>query len=152
MAFGYHSNATSSLGPLQGLVGEETGICVYGHLKSEGDASITRGDFLALEMNSNCASYPVFFQELLDLATEMNDGNINAPVLAAHQNNRKLYSIANNPNYFSPAFAGVAFTPAAHMFVFELMANHSAEYPRGLLTPSVLKSFFSYARAQLMDH
>ncbi|MCJ1283377.1 hypothetical protein MMC26_002705 [Xylographa opegraphella] len=146
-SIGYHSDATSSLGPLQGLLGEETGICAYGHLKSEGDASITRGDFLAPEMNSNCASYPVFFQELLDLATEMNGGNINAPVLAAHQNNRKLYSIANNPNYFSPAFAGVAFTPAAHLFVFELMANHSAEYPRGLLTPSVLESFFSYTRA-----
>lgn len=97
-------------------------------------------------MNSNCQSYPVFFQQLLDLATLRNGGNINAPVLAEHQHNRKLYSIANNPNYFSPAFAGVAFTPAAHTFVFELMANHSAENPRGLLTPSVLESFFSYTR------
>jgi hypothetical protein len=26
------------------------------------------------------------------------------------------------------------------------MANHSAEYPRGLLTPPVLESFFSYTR------
>ena len=84
----------------------------------------------------------------------MNGGNINAPVLAAHQNNRKLYSMANNPNYFSPPFAGVAFvafvafTPAAHLFVFELMAKHSAEYPRGLLTPSVLESFFSYTSSE----
>jgi hypothetical protein len=97
-------------------------------------------------MNSNCASYPKFFQELLDLAELRNDGNINAPVLAEHQHNHKLYSIANNPNYFSPAFAGVAFTPAAHLFVFELMANHSAEHPRGLLTPQTLMDFFSYTR------
>jgi hypothetical protein len=98
-------------------------------------------------MNSNCESYPEFFQELLDLAAERNaDGSITAPVLAEHQDNRKKHSIATNPNYFAPAFAGVAFTPAAHLFVFELMANHSAEHPRGLLTPSVLETFFSYTR------
>lgn len=57
-----------------------------------------------------------------------------------------MHSIATNPNYFAPAFAGVAFTPAAHLFVFELMANHSAEYPRGLLTPETLETFFSYSR------
>lgn len=145
-SIGYYSPNTAALGSLQSLIGQESGICDYGHLKSEGDASITRGDFLAPTMNSNCASYPVFYQQLLDLATERNNGNINAPVLAEHQHNRKLYSIANNPNYFSPAFAGIAFTPAAHTFVFELMANHSAEYPRGLLTPTVLDSFFSYTR------
>lgn len=145
-SIGYHSDKTASLGPLQSLLGEESGICAYGHLKSEGDASITRGDFYAPEMNSNCASYPVFFQELLDLATERTGGDITAPVLAEHQHNRKLYSIANNPNYFSPAFAGVAFTPAAHLFVFELMANHSAQYPRGRLTPETLMTFFSYER------
>jgi len=145
-SIGYHSDKTAALGPLQSLLGEESGICAYGHLKSEGDASITRGDWLAPEMNSNCASYPVFFQELLDLAKERTGGPITAPVLAEHQHNRKLYSIANNPNYFSPAFAGVAFTPAAHLFVFELMANHSAEYPRGLLTPETLMTFFSYTQ------
>jgi hypothetical protein len=145
-SIGYHSDKTASLGPLQGLLGQETGICAYGHLKSEGDASITRGDFLAPTMNSNCASYPEFFQQLLDLATLRNGGNINAPVLAEHQHNRKLHSIATNPNYFSPAFAGVAFSRAAHTFVFELMANHSVEHPRGLLTPSTLESFFSYTR------
>lgn len=78
-----------------------------GHLKSEGDASITRGDFLAPTMDSNCASYPTFFQQLLDLACQTNGCNINMATLAAHQNNRKLHSIATNPNYFSPAFAGV---------------------------------------------
>lgn len=40
-----------------------------GHLKSEGDASITRGDYLAPSDNDNCASYPKFFKQLLDLVS-----------------------------------------------------------------------------------
>lgn len=94
--------------------------------ESEGDASITRGDYSQpTGENSNCRSYTDYFKELLDLARQVNpaDGNITPSILAAHQNNRKLYSIANNPNYFSPAFAGVAFTPAAHHFVFALMVG-----------------------------
>lgn len=67
-------------------------------------------------------------------------------MLAEHQDNRKSHSIATNPNYFSPAFAGVAFTPAAHHFVFQLMANHSAEHPNGVLTPETLMDFFSYKK------
>jgi hypothetical protein len=71
-------------------------------------------------------------------------GNITPKVLAAHQNARKEFSIANNPNYFSPAFAGVAFTPAAHHFVFALMATKSAEHPEGYMSPEDLMSWFSY--------
>ena len=127
------------MGPLDGLLGNETGICAYGHLKTEGDASITRGDWLAPDMNSNCASYPVFAQQLLDLAKNMTGGNLTPQVLAEHQYQRKLHSIATNPNYFSPAYAGVAFTFGAHMFAYELLANHSAEYPRGILTPEVFE-------------
>lgn len=145
-SIGYHSDATQSLGVIGDLLGNETGICAYGHLKTEGDASITRGDWLAPEMNSNCASYPVFAQELLDLATNMTGGNLTPQVLAQHSYNRKLHSIATNPNYFSPAYAGVAFTFGAHMFAYELLANHSAEYPRGIMPPEVFESFFSYTR------
>ena len=32
------------------------------------------------------------------------------------------------------------------MFAYHLLANHSAEYPRGFLTPEVFESFFSYTR------
>jgi hypothetical protein len=75
------------------------------HLKTEGEGSITRGDWLAADMNSNCSSYPKFAQQLLDLAKEMTGGNITPQVLAQHQYNGKLHSIATNPNYFSPAYA-----------------------------------------------
>lgn len=146
-SIGYASHDVDALGPLgELLLGTPTGICAYGHLKSEGDASITRGDFLAPDMNSNCASYPKFYNELLDLSNKRANGLITAPVLAEHQHNRKLYSIANNPNYFSPAFAGVAFTPAAHTFVWALMANHSSENPQGFLEHNVLDAFFSYTK------
>lgn len=145
-SIGPHSDKTQSLGLVGDLLGNETGICAYGHLKTEGDASITRGDWLAPTDNSNCRSYPTFAQELLDLATEMTGGNLTPQVLAQHQSNRKQHSIATNPNYFSPAYAGIAFTFGAHMFAFELLANHSAENPRGFMTPEVFESFFSYTR------
>lgn len=145
-SIGYHSDKTQSLGALGNLLGNETGICAYGHSKTEGDASITRGDWLAPTMNSNCASYPEFAQELLDLAKKMTGGNLTPRVLAQHQYNRKKHSIATNPNYFSPAYAGVAFTFGAHMFAYQLLANHSAEHPRGIMPPEVFESFWSYKR------
>lgn len=145
-SIGYHSDATQSLGAVGTALGNETGICAYGHLKTEGDASITRGDWLAPTMNSNCASYPVFAQELLDLAKSMTGGNITPRVLAQHSSNRKQHSVATNPNYFSPAYAGVAFTFGAHMFAYELLANHSAAHPRGIMPPAIFESFFSYKR------
>ncbi|KAK3633208.1 hypothetical protein LTR56_014060 [Elasticomyces elasticus] len=145
-SIGTHSDKTNSLGVIGALLGNETGICAYGHLKTEADASITRGDWLAPSDNSNCKSYPKFAQELEDLATSMTGGLITPPVLAQHSNNRKAHSIATNPYYFSPPYAGVAFTFGAHMFAFELLANHSAEHPRGFLTPEVFESFFAYER------
>ncbi|KAI5359743.1 putative chloroperoxidase [Septoria linicola] len=145
-SIGPSSPKTNSLGAVGNLLGNATGICAYGHLRSEGDASITRGDWLAPSMASNCISYPVFLQELFDVADEMADGMITPRVLAKHSSNRKKYSIANNPNYYSPPYAGVAFTFGAHMFAFQLIANHSAAEPRGFLTKEVFMDFFGYTR------
>jgi hypothetical protein len=106
-SIGPHSDKTNSLGALGNILGNETGICAYGHLRSEGDASITRGDWLAPEDNSNCRSYPKFMQELFDLADQRDpNGWITPRVLAEHADNRKKHSIATNPNYFSPPYAG----------------------------------------------
>ncbi|KAG5987184.1 hypothetical protein E4U43_005192 [Claviceps pusilla] len=144
-SIGYASHDVAALGlPGEKLLGVPTGLCGNGHLKLEGDASLTRGDFLAPDMNSNCASYPEFYNQLLELSNQRADGLVTPPVLAEHQHNRKLYSIANNPNYFSPVVASLAVTPAAHTFVWALMANHSAEDPRGFLEHHVLDDFFSY--------
>lgn len=143
---GYASKAVDP--PLADLLGHPTGICDYGHLKTEGDSSITRGDFLAPTQNSNCASYPNFVEQLFATAEKMNPktGWLTPRVFAQHQYDRKQYSIANNPNYFSPAYAGVAFTFGAHMFAYELLSNHSAEYPRGFMTQENFLSLWSYKR------
>lgn len=145
-SIGPHDPRTGPLGPLDGLLGNQTGICAYGHLRTEADASITRGDWLAPTMNSNCISYPQFMQELFDLADQMGNGLITARVMAQHSSNRKKYSIANNPNYFAPVYPGVAFTFGAHMFANVLLSNHSAQEPRGFLTKEVFMQFFGYTR------
>jgi hypothetical protein len=145
-SIGPHDTRTSSLGPLDGLLGNETGICAYGHLRTEADASITRGDWLAPDMNSNCISYPTFMQELFDLSDQMGNGQLTARVMAQHSSNRKKHSIATNPNYFAPVYPGVAFTFGAHMFANVLLSNHSAEQPRGFLNKDVFMQFFGYTR------
>ena len=38
----------------------------------------------------------------------------------------------------------ITFTAAVQTFIFKLMANHSTKYQRGLFTPSVFDSLFSY--------
>ncbi|KAG5913184.1 hypothetical protein E4U42_001389 [Claviceps africana] len=144
-SIGYASHDVGSLGPIgERLLGVPSGLCGYGHLKAEGDASVTRGDFLAPANNSNCASYPVFYNQLLELSNRRANGLVTAPVLAEHQHNRKLHSISTNPNYFASVVANLAFTPAAHTLVWALMSNHSAEHPRGFLEHAVLDDFFSY--------
>lgn len=85
-------------------------------------------------------------KELFDLADKRADGLITPRVMAEHSSNRKKYSIANNPNYYSPPYAGIAFTFGAHMFAFELLANHSAEHPRGILTQDAFMKWFSYEK------
>lgn len=136
----------NSLGPLGALLGSASGICGgAAHLKTEGDASITRGDYLTTDgTDNNCRSYTQYLEQLFDLANEKANGLITPQVLAEHSYNRKQHSIATNPNYYSPAYAGVAFTFGAHMFAYELLANHSAEYPRGFMTQELFKSMWSY--------
>jgi hypothetical protein len=96
------------------------GICAYGNSHVEGDASITHGDWLAPDHNSNCASYAEFAQQLLDLAKLRSgpEGNITPRVIAEHMTNRRQYSIMTNPNYLAPPFTGFFVPFAAGMFAF----------------------------------
>jgi hypothetical protein len=71
-------------------------------------------------------------------------GQITPRVMAEHQHRRKLHSIANNPNYYSPAFAGIAFTPAAHHFVVAMMATRNETQPEGVTAIPELMEWFSY--------
>ncbi|KAG5941071.1 hypothetical protein E4U59_001950 [Claviceps monticola] len=138
-SIGYASHKVSGVGSLAEKL---PGLPL--NLLGEADSSITRGDFLAPDKNSNCASYPEFYNQLLKLSNKRANGCITAPVLTEHQHNRKLHSIATNRNYFSPPVASLAFAPAAHTSVWALTANHSAEQPRGFLKHHALDEFFSY--------
>ncbi|KAI4194513.1 MAG: hypothetical protein LQ350_007720, partial [Teloschistes chrysophthalmus] len=52
-------------------------------------------------------------------------------------------SIATNPYFFFPQFAGVLVAPAGFAFPPRMMANHSAKYPEGYLDKETFKSFFA---------
>lgn len=95
-SIGGFSPKTAALGGLLSFLGQESGIgyvlCFfglrwralltaprrqYGHLKSEGDASITRGDFTGVDgMRENSDSYPKFFAELLAVGAKNSNGNV----------------------------------------------------------------------------
>ena len=52
-------------------------------------------------------------------------------------------SIANNPYFFYPQFAGVLVSPAGYAFPPAMMSNKSAEYPEGYLDKASFMSFFA---------
>lgn len=79
--------------------------------------------------------------------------------LSDHRGKRVQQSISQNPYFFqgmyypvsndismltisTGPFTGIGVAGAANSFVFRLMSNKSAEHPGGLLTKSVLKSFY----------
>lgn len=64
-------------------------------------------------------------------------------MLSAFRNNRFRQQIASNPYFFNGPFTGVAVQPAAYSFIYRFMANHTAEYPDGILNQDVLRSFFA---------
>jgi len=85
------------------------------------------------------------FKDLYNLQKGKTDAqsNYNLPLLTDFRAYRFNQSINNNPYFFNGPFTGVAVQPAAYTFIYRFMANHSAEYPEGRLSKSVLKSFFS---------
>lgn len=68
-SIGYASSETNLAGD-KSLLGTPTGICDYGHLKTEGDASITRGDCKYYHPSMYYYPQPLtFIQSLHQLAT-----------------------------------------------------------------------------------
>jgi hypothetical protein len=52
-------------------------------------------------------------------------------------------SLTTNPYFFYGPFAGILVAPAGYSFPPRMMANHSAEFPDGMLSKENLKSFFA---------
>ncbi|CAF9924653.1 hypothetical protein IMSHALPRED_006247 [Imshaugia aleurites] len=108
-----------------GVLGTPSGLS-GSHNNYEADTSATRGDL-----------YVVGNDYLLQAAPEQYAALF--PFRQTQFNN----SIATNPYFFYPQFAGVFVSPAGYAFPPRMMANHSAEYPSGYLDKASLMSFFA---------
>lgn len=122
-----------------GLLGEPQGLS-GSHNKYEGDVSPTRGDLY--EYGNDYLIQVSQFSALYELG-QQNGDSIDLQVLTNYRATRFQQSISNNPYFFNAPFSGVVASPAAWSFIYRFMANKSSEYPEGLLTGDVLKSFYS---------
>ena len=82
------------------------------------------------------------FEALYELGLANGD-SIDLPLLTSYRSQRWQQSISGNPYFFNAPFSGVIAQPAAWSFIYRFMANKSADYPEGLLTTDVLKSFYA---------
>ncbi|KAI5358292.1 putative chloroperoxidase [Septoria linicola] len=130
--------ADSLVGLLGGVLGQPQGL-TGSHNKYEGDGSPTRGD-LYTSGNSHLLQLKQF-QELYDRGKAKDDYDLE--LLTDYRWDRFQNGIATNPYFFYGAFAGFTAQPAAWAFVYRMMGNKSAEYPKGKLNGSILKSFYS---------
>lgn len=134
-------DARVSLGALA-TQGEPAGLS-GSHDNYENDVSPTRGDLY--QYGNDYVVVPDQFKELYNRQGNETEetSNYNLEILQQHRSDRWDASVANNPDFFNPPFAGVLVQPAAYTFIYRFMANHSAEYPDGRLSQNVLKSWFA---------
>jgi len=77
------------------------------------------------------------------VSQQCDDSFLTSSPTTKHRNYTLNLSKSSNPYFFWPPFAGPAMSSTAHTFITALMSNHSAEYPNGILSKEVPKSFFS---------
>lgn len=127
------------LGNLFGILGAPQGL-IGSHNKYEGDTSPTRGDLFVygnswkVQINQ--------FQEMFDLQPDKATANYDIGVMSQLRQMTFERSVNTNPYFFYGPFVGMAVSNAAQSFIFRFMANHTAEYPEGILDQFNLKSFF----------
>lgn len=81
------------------------------------------------------------FRDIYDRADE--DGVISMDLMADQAARRWAYSVAHNPNFYYGPVTGMVSRNAGYLFLQNLLSNHSAEHPNGLLTQDVFKKFFA---------
>lgn len=129
-----------ALGPTLSLLGTPQGIS-GSHNKYESDVSPTRPDLY--EYGNDYKVIISQFEQMYALQPDASTANYDLSVLTPFRAARFQQSIEQNPYFFNGPFSGVAVQPAAYTFIYRFMANKSAEAPEGILSQSVLKSFFS---------
>ncbi|KAM0786771.1 hypothetical protein ACM66B_002206 [Microbotryomycetes sp. NB124-2] len=112
------------------------------HNAYESDASITRGD--SYLHNGDVWSVQLdTFKHLYALQPNASTADYTFDVIVEQRRYTIDKSINENPNFFYAPFSGLVVATAAHNFVGNFFANHSAERPEGYLDQATLKSFFS---------
>ncbi|KAI4243176.1 MAG: hypothetical protein LQ352_007085 [Teloschistes flavicans] len=140
---GYSIGGPASLGGILsgvGLLRTPSGLS-GSHNNYEGDTSATRGDLYVFG-NDDQLQIP-FFQRYYDALLTNTPAPQQYSALFPFRQSRFNDSIATNPYFFFPQFAGVLVAPAGYAFPPRMMANHSAKYPQGYLDKETFKSFFA---------
>ncbi|KAL8751460.1 MAG: hypothetical protein Q9184_006063 [Pyrenodesmia sp. 2 TL-2023] len=111
------------------------------HNNYEADTSATRGDLYVV--GNNDLLQIKNFQQYYDALLENTPAPQQYSALFKFRQSRFNDSIATNPYFFFPQFAGVLVAPAGYAFPPAFMSNKSAQYPSGYLSKENLKSFFA---------
>lgn len=111
------------------------------HNNYEADTSPTRGDLYVV--GNDYLLQVDRFQEYYDALLESTPAPDQYAALFPFRQAQFNNSIATNPYFFFPQFAGVLVSPAGYAFPPRMMANHSAEYPSGYLDKASFMSFFA---------
>ena len=78
-----------------------------------------------------------------DLVDSSPNGVVTMDSLTAFRSKRWDQQVSRNPHFFIGPLSGMAFAPAGYTFIYRLMANHSAENPKGELTHDALATWFA---------
>lgn len=116
------------------------------HGNYETDSSPLKADLH--QYGSNTKLIMEQFNNLYNMQPDASTANYNLEVLRTFRGQRFQESIDKNPYYYYGPFSGMAVSQAAFTFIYRFMANHSAEYPEGVLNKDVLKSFMSISGSE----
>lgn len=123
-----------------GLLGTPSGLS-DSHNNYEADTSPTRGDLYVV--GNDYLLQVDRFQEYYDALPENTPAPDQYAALFPFRQAQFNNSVATNPDFFFPQFAGVFVSPAGYAFPPRMMANHSAEYPSGYLDKASFMTFFA---------
>jgi hypothetical protein len=125
------------------------------HASFESDASPTRGDLYQFDNSTDVQEVRIdqfaFLYEKLDGVSD-KDADWNLTVLGQARAERLNQSIANNPDMFLSPFGGLIVQGAAHTFIHQLLANHTAAHPDGIMNRKTLQSVFAVSLCDDKDN
>ncbi|KAH7341355.1 Chloroperoxidase [Rhizoctonia solani] len=111
------------------------------HNKMEGDASCTRKD--AYTNNGDASTLSLeYFKHLYDLVPENKYAHFDMQVMVQHRAWTRERCISTNPHCFFGPVPVTFVSTLAHLLLPQLVSNHSAEHPEGILDHNMLKQFY----------